>query len=267
MRILIVEDVVKLADALKRGLEAEGYAVDVLHDGLAARRRLRARGEPGLPYDLVVLDVMLPGVDGFTLCQEMRDRGLTVPVLMLTARDAVSDRVTGLDSGADDYLVKPFAFEELLARLRTLLRRPRAALPPTLQVGDLELDPAAHEARRGGQRLSLSAKEFSLLELFMRHPGRGADARPHPRSRVGRGVRLVLEHRRRVRCATAPQDRRARGAEPHPHHARGRLRAAPGRRWLSAAPPTCSPARSCAWRCCSRVSSSPWSSSQASSCT
>ena len=175
MRILIVEDVVKLADALKRGLEAEGYAVDVLYDGLAARRRLAARGEPGLPYDLLLLDVMLPGVDGFTLCRELRARGLTVPVLMLTARDAVADRVTGLDSGADDYLVKPFAFEELLARLRTLLRRPRAALPPTLRAADLELDPAAREARRDGRSLPLSAKEFSLLELFMRHPGAGAE--------------------------------------------------------------------------------------------
>jgi two-component system, OmpR family, response regulator len=171
VRILIVEDVVKLADALKRGLEAEGYAVDVLYDGLAARRRLAAPSEPGLPYDLLLLDVMLPGVDGFTLCRELRARGLTVPVLMLTARDAVADRVTGLDSGADDYLVKPFAFEELLARLRTLLRRPRAALPPTLRAADLELDPAAREARRDGRPLPLSAKEFSLLELFMRHPG------------------------------------------------------------------------------------------------
>ena len=171
MRILVVEDVVKLAQAIKRGLEAEGYAVDVLHDGLAARRRLAARGEPDLPYDLLLLDVMLPGMDGFALCRELRERGFTVPILMLTARDATADKVTGLDSGADDYLVKPFAFAELLARIRTLLRRPRAALPPTLEVGDLELDPAAREARRGGQALTLSAKEFGLLELFMRHPG------------------------------------------------------------------------------------------------
>jgi two-component system, OmpR family, response regulator len=174
MRLLIVEDAVKLAQTLKRGLEAEGYAVDVLHDGLAARRRLTAAHDDahGSHYDLLLLDVMLPGVDGFTLCRELRDRGVTMPVLMLTARDAVADRVTGLDSGADDYLVKPFAFEELLARIRTLLRRPRAALPPTLQVADLELDPAAREARVAGRTLELSAKEFSLLELFMRNPGR-----------------------------------------------------------------------------------------------
>jgi two-component system, OmpR family, response regulator len=177
MRILIVEDTVKLAMTLRHGLEAEGYAVDVLHDGDAARRRLAARrGGPGdaseLPYDLLVLDVMLPGVDGFTLCRELRGWGLTVPVLMLTARDSTDDKVTGLDSGADDYLVKPFAFEELLARLRTLLRRPRHALPATLTVGELSLDPARREARLRGEPLALSTKEFGLLELFMRNPGR-----------------------------------------------------------------------------------------------
>ena len=145
MRILVVEDAEKLARALKTGLEAEGYAVDVLYDGRAARRRFAARrGAPSasgaadqLPYDLLILDVMLPGVDGFTLCRELREQGLTLPVLMLTARDATADKVTGLDSGADDYLVKPFAFEELLARIRTLLRRPRRALPPVLTLGEL----------------------------------------------------------------------------------------------------------------------------------
>ena len=173
MRVLIVEDAVKLAAALERGLEAEGYAVDVLHDGLAARRRFAAlRGEPArLPYDLVILDVMLPGVDGLRLCRELRDWGFTLPILMLTARDAITDRVAGLDSGADDYLVKPFAFEELLARLRTLLRRPARVLPPTLTVGDLTLDPATRRVLSGADELSLSAKEFALLELFMRHPG------------------------------------------------------------------------------------------------
>ena len=173
MRVLIVEDTVKLAQTLKRGLEMEGYAVDVVHDGLAARRRFAVwRGEPGLvPYDLLVLDVMLPGVDGLTLCRELRAWGLSLPVLMLTARDATADKVAGLDSGADDYLVKPFAFEELLARLRTLLRRPQQALPRTLTVGDLALDPATREVRRAGELLVLSAKEFGLLELFMRHPG------------------------------------------------------------------------------------------------
>jgi two-component system OmpR family response regulator len=176
---LIVEDSEKLARALKAGLEAEGYAVDVLHDGGAARRRLAARRgapypggvEDQLPYDLLVLDVMLPGVDGFTLCRELREQGLTVPVLMLTARDATADKVAGLDAGADDYLVKPFAFEELLARIRTLLRRPRRMLPARLRLGALTFDPATRDARLAGERLSLSPKERSLLELFLRHPG------------------------------------------------------------------------------------------------
>jgi two-component system, OmpR family, response regulator len=172
MRVLVVEDAVKLALSLKKGLEAEGYAVDVLHDGLAARRRLEARGDPADPgYDLVLLDIMLPGLDGYSLCREVRDLGLTVPILMLTARDAVTDRVTGLDAGADDYLVKPFAFEELLARMRTLLRRPPQALPPVLTAGDITLDPAAHTVKLAGEPVALSAKEFALLELFLRHPG------------------------------------------------------------------------------------------------
>jgi two-component system OmpR family response regulator len=173
MRILIVEDSVKLAQGLKKGLEAEGYAVDVLYDGAAARKRLAAARDDldGSRYDLLLLDVMLPGVDGFTLCRELRDRGMVVPVLMLTARDATSDKVTGLDSGADDYLVKPFEFEELLARIRTLLRRPPVTLPPTLVVGDLSLDPARRRVERGGREVALSAKEFGLLELFMRYPG------------------------------------------------------------------------------------------------
>jgi two-component system OmpR family response regulator len=179
VRILIVEDAEKLARALKTGLQAEGYAVDVLYDGAAARRRFAARrGAPSasgasdqLPYDLLILDVMLPGVDGFTLCRELREQGLTLPVLMLTARDATADKVTGLDAGADDYLVKPFAFEELLARIRTLLRRPRRALPPVLTLGELTLDPAARVARYCGAPLALSPKEFSLLRLFLLHPG------------------------------------------------------------------------------------------------
>jgi DNA-binding response OmpR family regulator len=168
MRLLVVEDVEKLARTLKRGLEKEGYAVDTLADGRAAQTRLRSRHDE---YDLVVLDVMLPGLDGFAICRDMRERGVTVPVLMLTARDTTDDKVTGLDSGADDYLVKPFAFEELLARVRTLLRRPRTALPATLTAGDLVLDPAAHVVRRGGREVELTTKEFALLEYLMRHRG------------------------------------------------------------------------------------------------
>jgi DNA-binding response OmpR family regulator len=168
MRLLVVEDAEKLARTLKRGLEKEGYAVDTLGDGRQAQARLRGRADE---YDLVLLDVMLPGVDGFTICRDLRERGLTVPVLMLTARDTTDDKVTGLDSGADDYLVKPFAFEELLARVRTLLRRPRGALPAALAAGDLVLDPVSRSARRGSTDLVLTTKEFALLEFLMRHPG------------------------------------------------------------------------------------------------
>jgi len=168
MRLLVVEDAQKLARTLKRGLEREGYAVDTLGDGDAALTRLRSRHDE---YDLVVLDVMLPGVDGYVVCRDLRERGLTVPVLMLTARDATSDKVTGLDSGADDYLVKPFAFEELVARVRTLLRRPRAALPVVLSAGDLTLDPAGRVVRRGDRPVELTAREFALLEFLLRHKG------------------------------------------------------------------------------------------------
>ena len=169
MRILVVEDAEKLARSLGRGLEAEGYAVDLVFDGLTARRRIIAREEA---YDLVVLDVMLPGVDGFTICREVRARGATMPILLLTAKDTTGDKVTGLDSGADDYLVKPFAFEELLARIRTLLRRPANALPTELVVGDVVLDPASRTARRGDEQIDLTTREFSLLELLLRHAGR-----------------------------------------------------------------------------------------------
>ena len=168
MRIIVVEDAVKLALALKRGLESEGYAVDTVHDGVTARKRILAREGQ---YDLLILDVMLPGLDGLTLCRDLRAKGVTVPVLMLTARDSTGDKVAGLDSGADDYLVKPFAFAELLARIRTLLRRPAKTLSTELRVGDLALDPAARAVRRGGQPIALTTKEFTLLELFMRSPG------------------------------------------------------------------------------------------------
>jgi DNA-binding response OmpR family regulator len=169
VRILVVEDAKKLAASLKRGLQDEGYAVDVLFDGLAAQKRILAREEQ---YDLLVLDIMLPGMDGLTLCREVRRRGVTLPVLMLTARDTTDDKVRGLDTGADDYLVKPFAFQELLARIRTLLRRPTHVLPTELRAGDLVLDPAARTVTRGAQPVELSTKEFALLELFMRNQGR-----------------------------------------------------------------------------------------------
>jgi two-component system OmpR family response regulator len=166
MRLLVVEDEVKMASLLSRGLQEEGHAVDITDSGEEALWMARA-----VPYDAIVLDVMLPGGDGFSVCRELRRRKVWTPVLLLTARDAVDDRVVGLDAGADDYLVKPFSFSELLARLRALRRRAPAERPVLLQVGDLRLDPAASRAWRGDEELPLSAKEFALLELFMRSPG------------------------------------------------------------------------------------------------
>jgi two-component system OmpR family response regulator len=166
VRVLIVEDQPKLAALLARGLREEGHAADVA-----------GRGEDALwmalaaPYDAIVLDIMLPGIDGLETCRELRRHEVWTPVLMLTARDAVGDRVTGLDAGGDDYLTKPFSFDELLARLRALTRRVPAQRPVTVEVGDLRLDPAAHRAWRGETELELSAKEFALLELLMRRPG------------------------------------------------------------------------------------------------
>jgi two-component system OmpR family response regulator len=166
MRLLVVEDSVKMASLLRRGLRREGHAVDLARAGEDALR-LSAVVE----YDAVVLDVMLPGIDGFETCRRLRDAGSTSPVLMLTARDAVEDRVAGLDGGADDYLVKPFSLAELGARLRALRRRGPITAPPVLEVGDLRLDLAARQVWRGEVPLSLTRTEFALLETFMRHPG------------------------------------------------------------------------------------------------
>jgi two-component system, OmpR family, response regulator len=166
VRVLIVEDGIRMAALVRRGLAAEGMAADVVPDGERALVAADAH-----PYDAVVLDVMLPGMDGFETCRRLRAAGVWAPVLMLTARDAVEDRVAGLDAGADDYLVKPFAFAELLARLRALVRRGDTERPLVLVVGDLVLDPATRETRRGGSEITLSAKEYALLETFMRRPG------------------------------------------------------------------------------------------------
>ncbi len=155
-----------MARLLKRGLEEEGHAVDIAGDGPEGQWLATEN-----PYAVIVLDVMLPGFDGFELCRKLRAAGVWTPVLMLTARDAVDDRVRGLDAGADDYLVKPFSLLELAARLRALTRRDDRARPAVLSEGDLKLDPASKRAWRGGAELQLSPKEFSLLELFLRHPG------------------------------------------------------------------------------------------------
>jgi two-component system, OmpR family, response regulator len=166
MRVLIVEDEVKMASLIRRGMREEGMAADVA-----------VRGEDALwmagstDYDAIVLDVMLPGIDGFETCRRLRADSVWSPILMLTARDSVEDRVSGLDGGADDYLTKPFSFGELLARLRALARRGPVERPVLLEVGGLKLDPATRQVWRGDAEISLSAKEFSLLEVFMRRPG------------------------------------------------------------------------------------------------
>jgi two-component system, OmpR family, response regulator len=166
MRVLIVEDDVRMAAAVRRGLRSEGVVADVAIKGEDA---LWMAGST--EFDALVLDVMLPGIDGFETCRRLREDGVWAPVIMLTARDAVEDRVAGLDRGADDYLVKPFSLVELLARLRALVRRGAVERPTVLEVGDLRLDPATRQVWRGDRQLHLSHKEFVLLETFMRRPG------------------------------------------------------------------------------------------------
>ena len=166
MRILVAEDERKVASFIKRGLEAAHYSVDVEYDGAAGLNRVLESS-----YDLVILDVMLPKLDGLTVMKELRRRGSKVPVLLLTARVTVADKVMGLDLGADDYLTKPFAFEELLARVRALLRRGPAASAPMLTIADLRLDPVTREVMRGSTLIELTAKEYALLEFLLRRQG------------------------------------------------------------------------------------------------
>lgn len=166
MRMLIVEDEVKMAGLIRRGLLEEGHAADVAASGEDAIWMAGAT-----EYDVIVLDVMLPGIDGFEVCRRFREAGVWAPVLMLTARDSVEDRIVGLDTGADDYLTKPFSFAELLARLRALVRRGPVETPPLIEVGTLRLDPRTHQVWRGEDEVMLSQKEFALLETLMRRPG------------------------------------------------------------------------------------------------
>ncbi|MDD3539486.1 MAG: response regulator transcription factor [Atribacterota bacterium] len=165
MRILVVEDEKKLVEIIKKGLVEEGYSVDIALDGEEGQYMAE-----NTPYDLVILDIMLPKKDGIAVCQELRLKEINTPILMLTAKDRVEDRVKGLDSGADDYLVKPFAFSELVARLRALLRREALSKSPRLQVGDLVMDTLTREVWHGEKKIELTTKEYALLEYFMRHP-------------------------------------------------------------------------------------------------
>ena len=167
MRVLIVEDDSRIASLVARGLKEKSYAVDVVDNGLTAAHQLSVN-----PYDVVVLDILLPGKNGFEVCKEIREAGISVPILMLTARDAVDDRVRGLNSGADDYLTKPFAFEELLARLRALLRRQSELRPSKIRVADLEIDTIAQRVWRTGKRIVLTAKEYALLEYLASEKGK-----------------------------------------------------------------------------------------------
>jgi two-component system copper resistance phosphate regulon response regulator CusR len=167
MRILVVEDDRKVSAFLQKGLQEENYAVDVCGDGNEALYLAQVN-----PYDVIVLDVMLPAKDGFSACRELRENGVLTPILMLTAKDEVEDRVMGLSEGADDYLTKPFSFEELLARIRALIRRSQDYKAPVLKVGDLELDPVRRRVVRAGKEIALTGREYALLEYLMRNRGR-----------------------------------------------------------------------------------------------
>jgi two-component system, OmpR family, response regulator len=178
MRALVVEDELKMAALIRRGLAEEGYAADVARTGEEALWMARAT-----PYDAIVLDVMLPGQDGLEVCRSLRESGVWSPILLLTARDGLEDKVSGLDSGADDYLTKPFAFEELLARIRALLRRSDLTRPPAMKVADLVLDPVTHRVTRSGAEIRLTPKEYAILETLMRHAGQVVT-----RTRIGESV-------------------------------------------------------------------------------
>ncbi len=205
MRILVVEDEAKLANLIRRGLQEEGLAADIALQGEDA---LWMAGST--EYDVIVLDVMLPGIDGFEVCQAPARDEVWTPVLMLTARDAIEDRVAGLDGGADDYLTKPFEFRRAAARIRALARRGAAPRPAVLESAGLRLDPAARERRAAAAgRSSSPATEFAILETFMRRPGHGALALPAPRARLGRSLREPLQRRRRLRPLPAREGRQA----------------------------------------------------------
>ncbi len=167
MRILIVEDEKKIADFLKRGFKEEGHVVEVVVDGLKAQSQAEAN-----EYDLIILDLMIPGQDGLTVCKKIREKGSTVPIIMLTAKDQLKNKVEGLDAGADDYVTKPFAFEELLARVRAVVRKAGAGRAALIKEDDLEIDPVTHKVKRGGVNIDLTSKEYALLEYLARNNGK-----------------------------------------------------------------------------------------------
>jgi len=167
MTILVVEDEIEISQFVQEGLEMEHYTVDVAYDGDEGLEKVEINS-----YDVIVLDILLPKMDGITVCKKIREKNIDTPIIMLTAKDTVEDRVRGLDAGSDDYLVKPFKFEELIARIRALLRREKIVNVGVLQVGDLTLDPASHEVRRAGVEIGLSSKEYRILDYMMRRPGR-----------------------------------------------------------------------------------------------
>jgi DNA-binding response OmpR family regulator len=166
MTILIVEDEIKISKFIKKGLEMEHYTTDTAYDGEEALEKIQINN-----YDIIILDIMIPKINGIEVCRKIRENKIDTPIIMLTAKDGIDDRVKGLDAGADDYLVKPFAFGELVARIRALLRREKMVKPTKLQISDLVLDPQTHEVHRGNKEIPLSSKEYKLLDYMMRRPG------------------------------------------------------------------------------------------------
>jgi len=166
MTILVVEDEIKISKFIRKGLEMEHYTVDTAYDGEEALEKVQINN-----YDIIILDIMIPKINGIEVCRKIRENKIDTPVIMLTAKDTIDDRVKGLDVGADDYLTKPFAFGELVARIRALLRREKMVKPTKLEIGDLTLDPQTHEVHRGGKEIPLSSKEYKLLDYMMRRPG------------------------------------------------------------------------------------------------
>ena len=203
MRVLLAEDDARVASFIRRGLVQEGFCVDIARDGRSAFHDALQE-----PYDTVVLDVVMPFLDGFEVLRQIREQGCSVPVLILSARDTVEDRVRGLNGGADDYLVKPFSLVELAARIRALLRRGSAVGSNVVRIGDLEIDLAARRVTRGGQRINLTPKEFSLLEYLMRHHGNVRHADDDRRARLGPALRHLQQRGRRLHPPPPRQGRR-----------------------------------------------------------